>query len=88
MPSLQQSDGLFLTNLAVGISTLRLRMEFIFAHNVAICLHSCGLACAVISLGGDAIALSRIFINPRVLKPLARVGVIRRDKMKALRVCE
>src|SRR5450631_2078948 len=56
MSPLQHAYSLFLTELAVGVRTLRLGMEFIFPDHVAVGLHARCFSVAMMPSRGDAIA--------------------------------
>jgi hypothetical protein len=58
MPTLKQANSLFIASTAVRICTLRFRMEFVIAHNVAIRFDARRLLAAMKTRRTDVVTLA------------------------------
>jgi hypothetical protein len=83
---LQEPDGLLAARRSAGIGALGLFVELVLFEHVAVALDACNLSRARRERRANPVVLAAVLIDPRQREPLARVGLVRRDEVKALRI--
>jgi hypothetical protein len=86
MSSPQQPNGLLAAGLSLRIRAFRTEMEFVFTQPFAVCLYAGDAPTAVEALRRDLILFSRMLVDPWQINPTLRIGYIRRNKVKFLRI--
>ncbi len=86
VPSLQQTDSLFVTWVSLRIRAFCFRMRFIFRNNFSVRFDADCIPCSVFALCRDPVFVAGMLVNPFFFEPFAGVGIVGRNEMNFLLV--